>query len=62
MKNAVHILTELTSEIDRLKAKSRNYKQACKHLTKAYDRVRLENLTLTAQVAALKNTNQPTVG
>jgi hypothetical protein len=62
MKNPTHILTELTNEIDRLKRKSRNYKQACKYLTRAYDKVRNENHALAGQLAALKNTQQPTVG
>lgn len=52
MRNVTHVLDDLTAEITRLKNKNRNYKQACKHLTKAYDTVRLENLSLKAKLAS----------
>ena len=52
MRNVQHFLLDLESEITRLKNKNRNYKQACKHLTKAYDTLRLENLSLKAQLSS----------
>lgn len=52
MRNVTHVLDDLTAEITRLKNKNRNYKQACKHLTKAYDNVRLENLALKARLVS----------
>lgn len=59
MKTSAHILNELTTEIERLKTKNRNYRTTVRHLTTAYERVRLRNCELTLKLGLTETVTAP---